>query len=126
MKEADRQRRIRQKLTQAPAQPSPSLPTGFPPLDQAIGGGLPRGAIVEIFGPPGCGKSALAVRIAALLQRSGGAAAWIDAEHTFDPALAARAGLALEHLPVAQPATAEQALEIARTLAASGAVDLIV
>src|SRR5690242_6358085 len=126
MQEADRQRRIRQRLAQTPAPPAPPLPTGFPALDAAIGGGLPRGAVVEIFGPAGCGKSALAARIAAHLQRSGGAAAWIDAEHTFEAAQAVRAGLVLDRLPVVCPASAEQALEAARRLAASAAVDLIV
>lgn len=102
------------------------IPTGFAALDQALGGGLPRGRIVEFFGPSGSGKTTLALQAIARLQQSGGSAAFIDADHTFDAAYASGLGVAIERLPLAQPATAEQAMEIARTLAASGAVDLIV
>jgi recombination protein RecA len=126
MKEADRQRSIRTRLTRLESRPVQPLPTGFPALDAAVGGGLPRGAIVEIFGPAYCGKTTLALRIAAHLQQSGGAAAWIDAEHAFDPAAAARAGVAIEQLPVARPESAEQALEIVRKLTGSGAIELVV
>src|SRR5947209_5872403 len=126
MKEADRQRAIRMKLARTESRETAPLTTGFPELDAAIGGGLPRGAIVEIFGPASCGKSTIALQIAAHLQQSGGAAAWIDAEHAFDVALAKRAGVAVERLPIAQPESAEQALEIARKLASSAAVDLVV
>jgi recombination protein RecA len=126
MKEADRQRAIRSRLARHDPRPAEPLPTGLPELDAAVGGGLPRGSVVEIFGPAACGKSSVALHIAAHVQRSGGAAAWIDAEHAFDPAAAARAGIAIEQMPVARPESAEQALEIARKLAASGAVELIV
>jgi recombination protein RecA len=104
-----------------------ACPTGLRALDNALGiGGFPRGRIVEIFGPPNCGKTALALQTIAHLQRSGGAAAWIDAEHAFDPRFAAHLGVDLAGLPVAEPASAEEALEIARQFAASGAVDLVV
>jgi recombination protein RecA len=102
------------------------LPTGFDILDQALGGGLPRGGIVEIFGPSGSGKTTLSVAIVANLERQGGAAAWIDAEHSFDPALPARWGLSLDRLPVLRPDSAEQAFAMALSLAGSGAIDLLV
>jgi len=106
---------------------TPACPTGFAALDNALGiGGLPRGRIVEIFGPPNCGKTALALQTIAHLQQSGGAAAWIDAEHAFDPRFATQLGVDLAGLPVAEPGSAEEALEIARRFAASGAVDLVV
>jgi recombination protein RecA len=126
MKEDDRQRAIRTRLARLESRPADPLPTGFAELDAMAGGGFPRGSIVEIFGPAGCGKTTLAFRMAAHLQQGGGAAAWIDAEHTFDPAAAARAGVAIERLPVARPESAEQALEMIRKLAASGAVELVV
>jgi recombination protein RecA len=126
MKEADRQRSIRTRLARLESHSIEPLPTGFAAFDAALGGGLPRGSIVEIFGPPGCGKTTLALRIAAHLQQSGGAAAWIDAEHAFDAASAGRAGVAVEQLPVAQPESAEQALEMLRQLTASGAIELAV
>jgi recombination protein RecA len=126
MKEADRQRAIHTRLARLELRREQPLPTGFPVLDAAVGGGLPRGAIVEIFGPAYCGKSTLALRIVAHLQQAGGAAAWIDAEHAYDPALAGRLGVAIERLPIARPDSAEQALEIVRKLTASGAVELVV
>ena len=104
-----------------------ACPTGFAALDTALGiGGLPRGHIVEIFGPPNSGKTALALQTIAHLQQSGGAAAWIDAEHAFDPRFASQLGVDLAGLPVAEPGSAEEALEIARQFAASGAVELVV
>jgi recombination protein RecA len=103
------------------------LPTGFAALDRALGiGGLPRGYLTEIFGPPNCGKTALALQLVARGQAAGSAAAWIDAEHAFDPGFAAKLGVDLERLPVAEPNSAEDALEIARQLSTSGAVDLVV
>jgi recombination protein RecA len=125
MKESDRQRAIRQKLARAGAAPPPALLTGFALLDRATGG-LPRGSIAELFGTPACGKTTLALQIAAHVQQAGGAAVWVDAEHSFDPAYALRLGVAVGRLPVAQPESAEEALEIVRRLAASGAVDLLV
>ena len=126
MTERDRQRAIRLKLGRAPADPSPAIPTGFAALDAALGGGFPRGRILELFGPPSCGKTTLALQAVAYLQAHGLAAAWIDADHAFDPAYAAALGVSLERMVVAQPASAEEALEIAGRLAASSAVDLLV
>jgi recombination protein RecA len=130
MKEQDRQRIIRQKVVRmehAGTLYDPAIPTGFAVLDKALGvGGLPRGRIVELFGPSSSGKSTLALLMVAHLLEEGGGAAWIDAEHVFDPALAARLGVPVERLPLAQPEHAEQALEIARKLVESGAVDLLV
>ncbi len=103
------------------------IPTGFAALDGALRvGGLPRGSIIELFGPAGCGKTTLAIQIVAHAQRQGFTAAWIDAEHVFDPAYAASLNLALDKLPVLQPAAAEDGLEIARQLVNSGAMDFIV
>jgi recombination protein RecA len=82
--------------------------------------------MVELFGPSGCGKSTLAIQCVAHAQKNLLTAAWIDADHTFDPGYASRLGVDTERMPFAQPASAEQGLEIARTLAGSGAVDLIV
>lgn len=101
------------------------IATGFHALDSALGGGLPRGSVVEFFGPAGSGKTTLALQTIAHLQARGFNAAFIDADHTFDAAYAAGLGVAIERLPLVQPAFAEQAMEIARTLAASGAVELI-
>jgi recombination protein RecA len=102
------------------------LATGFAALDGALGiGGLPRGAIVELFGPT-CGKSTLALQIVAHAQRGNFAAAWLDADRTFDPAWAATLGVSVERLPLLRPASAEQALEIAVRLAGSHALDLLV
>jgi recombination protein RecA len=126
MREDQRQRVIRQKVARFASPPTQFLSTGFHPIDEALGGGLPRGRVVELFGGAGSGKTTLAMQIVAAVHRSGGSAAWIDAEHAFDPAYAARLGVAVEQLPVAQPATAEQAFEIARQLAISGALELIV
>jgi recombination protein RecA len=105
----------------------PALPTGFASLDKALGiGGLPRGRIVEIFGPASCGKTALALQIATHLQRRGEAAAWIDADHTFDAAFATKLGVDISRLPVAAPDSTEAAGEMARRLAATGVLDLVV
>lgn len=131
MSEEYRQRVIRQKVaaldTPARQRLSGVLPTGFAALDAALGiGGLPRGRMVELFGGSSSGKTTLALHFAAHTQQQGGTAAWIDAEHAFDPAYAHSLGLAIENLPLARPDSAEQAAAIARELAASGAVDLIV
>jgi len=105
----------------------PTVSTGFASLDKALGiGGLPRGKIVEIFGPASCGKTALALQIAASLQRGGGAAAWIDADHCFDPGFASELGVDLSRLPVAAPDSTEAAGEMACRLAGSGVLELIV
>ena len=128
-KEEERQRAILLRLArmQSPASgPESFFPSGFRALDDALGGGFPRGRIVELFGPSGCGKTTLAIQCVARAQKDGLTAAWIDADHTFDPAYATRLGVDTERVPFAQPASAEQGLEIARTLAGSGAVDLVV
>jgi len=104
-----------------------TIPTGSLSLDWALGvGGLPRGRIVEIYGPESSGKTTLALHVIAEAQRKGGLAAFIDAEHAFDPEYAKRIGINLEDLLVSQPDTGEQALEIAETLVRSNALDVIV
>ena len=104
-----------------------SIPTGALALDLALGvGGVPKGRIVEIFGPESSGKTTLALHIIAEAQRAGGLAAFIDAEHAFDSAYAGAIGVDLENLYFSQPDNGEQALEIADTLVRSGALDLVV
>ncbi|NLW39398.1 MAG: recombinase RecA [Tissierellia bacterium] len=103
------------------------IPTGSLELDIALGiGGLPRGRIVEIFGPESSGKTTVALHAVAEAQRIGGIAAFIDAEHALDPNYAKKLGVDVENLVVSQPDTGEQALEIAEALVRSGAVDIIV
>ena len=103
------------------------IPTGALTLDAALGiGGLPRGRVVEVFGPESSGKTTLAMHVMAEAQRMGGIAAFIDAEHAFDPTYAQAMGLDLDELLMSQPDTGEQALEIADTLVRSSAVDVIV
>jgi len=102
------------------------IPTGSIALDIALGvGGLPRGRIVEIYGPEASGKTSLVLSILAEAQKMGGAAALIDAEHALDPAWAQTIGVNLDELLISQPDTGEQALEIVETLVRSGAVDVI-
>jgi recombination protein RecA len=103
------------------------VPTGSIGLDRALGvGGLPRGRIVEIFGPESSGKTTLALHVVANAQKADGIAAFIDTEHAMDPAYAKRLGVNLDDLLVSQPDTGEQALEIAELLVASNAVDVVV
>ena len=103
------------------------IPTGSIALDVALGiGGLPRGRIVEIYGPESSGKTTVALHAIANVQKAGGIAAIIDAEHALDPTYASGLGVDLDSLYVSQPDTGEQALEIADTLVRSGAIDLIV
>src|SRR3990167_6322511 len=103
------------------------LKTGILPLDIALGvGGIPRGRIIEIFGPEAAGKTTVCLSLIAEAQKAGGIAAFIDAEHDLDPAWAKILGVKLEDLLVSQPDTGEQALEITETLVRSGGVDLIV
>ena len=104
-----------------------AISTGALNLDIALGvGGLPRGRIVEIFGPESSGKTTLALHAIAEVQRKGGEAAFIDAEHALDPVYAKAIGVDIDNLIVSQPDTGEQALEIAEALIRSGAIDLIV
>jgi recombination protein RecA len=103
------------------------IPTGAIALDIALGlGGLPRGRVVEIFGPESSGKTTLAQHIIAEAQKMGGVAAFIDAEHALDPIYAARCGVKIDELLVSQPDTGEQGLEICETLVRSNAIDVIV
>ncbi len=103
------------------------IPTGALPLDIALGiGGLPRGRIVEIFGPESSGKSTLAMHIVAEAQRNGGICAYVDAEHAMDPIYAKAIGVDTDNLLISQPDTGEQALEIVDMLVRSGALDVIV
>lgn len=104
-----------------------SIPTGALSLDIALGiGGLPRGRVVEIFGPEASGKTTVALHCIAEAQKLGGIAAFIDAEHALDPSYAAKLGVDIDNLIVSQPDYGEQALEITEELARSGAVDIIV
>ena len=103
------------------------IPTGAVPLDIALGiGGLPRGRIVEIFGPESSGKSTLAMHIVAEAQRNGGICAYVDAEHAMDPIYAKAIGVDTDNLLISQPDTGEQALEIVDMLVRSGALDVVV
>lgn len=104
-----------------------AIPTGSLALDMALGiGGLPRGRIVEIYGPESSGKTTLALSTVAQAQKRGGLAAFVDAEHAFDPDYARKLGVNLDELLISQPDTGEQALEIVETLIRSNALDVIV
>jgi recombination protein RecA len=104
-----------------------TIPTGSLGLDIALGvGGLPRGRVIEIFGPESSGKTTLALHTVAEAQKLGGVSAFIDAEHALDPVYARKLGVNLDNLLISQPDTGEQALEIADTLVRSGAVDVLV
>ncbi len=102
------------------------LPSGSLSLDLALGGGYPKGRIIEIYGPESSGKTTLTLHAIAEIQKQGGTAAFIDAEHALDPAYARKLGVDTENLLVSQPDNGEQALEICETLVRSNAVDLIV
>jgi recombination protein RecA len=114
------------KLGEAHAVNVETTPTGSLSLDLALGGGIPRGRIVEIYGPESSGKTTLTLHAIAEVQKAGGTAAFIDAEHALDPAYAKRIGVDVENLLLSQPDNGEQALEITETLVRSSAVDLIV
>jgi len=105
----------------------PAIPTGSISLDMALGvGGVPRGRVIEIFGPESSGKTTLSLSIIASVQKLGGQAAFIDAEHAFDAGYAKKIGVNLDDLLISQPDTGEQALEITETLVRSNAVDVVV
>jgi len=105
----------------------PVIPTGSLALDAALGvGGMPRGRIVEIYGPEASGKTTLALHVIASAQRGGGEAAFVDAEHALDPAYARKLGVNLDDLLISQPDSGEQALEITDVLVRSGALDVVV
>ncbi len=115
------------KLGEFKAMEIESIPTGALSLDIALGiGGLPRGRIVEVFGPESSGKTTLALHVIAEAQKMGGEAAFIDAEHALDPVYAKKLGVDIDNLLVSQPDTGEQALEITESLVRSGALDVIV
>ena len=115
------------KLGEYKAMNIEAIPTGALSLDIALGiGGIPRGRIIEIFGPESSGKTTLALHAIAEAQKLGGEAAFIDAEHALDPVYAKHLGVDIDNLIVSQPDTGEQALEIAEALTRSGAVDIIV
>ena len=99
------------------------LPSGSLSLDLALGGGYPKGRIIEIYGPESSGKTTLTLHAIAEIQKQGGTAAFIDAEHALDPSYARKLGVDTENLLIAQPDNGEQALEIAETLVRSNAVD---
>ena len=103
-----------------------TTPTGSLSLDLALGGGIPKGRIIEIYGPESSGKTTLTLHAIAEIQKQGGTAAFIDAEHALDPSYAKRIGVDVENLLLSQPDNGEQALEITETLVRSNAVDLIV
>jgi recombination protein RecA len=105
----------------------PAISTGSLELDVALGvGGIPRGRVTEIFGPEASGKTTLALHVVSEAQKTGGIAAFVDAEHALDPGYAARLGVSTDELLVSQPDTGEEALEITEALVRSGAIDIIV
>lgn len=115
------------KLGEFKAMEVEAIPTGALSLDMALGiGGVPRGRIIEVFGPESSGKTTLALHIVAEAQKMGGEAAFIDAEHALDPVYAKKLGVDIDNLIVSQPDTGEQALEITESLVRSGALDVIV
>ena len=114
------------KLGETPKMDVQLLPSGSLSLDLALGGGWPKGRIIEIYGPESSGKTTLALHAIAEIQKQGGQAAFIDAEHALDPAYAKKIGVDTANLLISQPDNGEQALEICETLVRSNAVDLIV
>ena len=103
------------------------IPTGCLELDVALGvGGVPRGRIIEIYGPEASGKTTIALHIVAQAQKAGGTAAFVDAEHALDPVYARKLGVDIDNLLISQPDTGEQALEVAEALVRSGAIDILV
>ncbi|MBE5781151.1 MAG: recombinase RecA, partial [Clostridiales bacterium] len=115
------------KLGESPVADISYIPTGCLDLDLALGvGGLPRGRIVEIYGPESSGKTTVALHSVAEAQKMGGMAAFIDAEHALDPVYAQKLGVNIDELYVSQPDTGEQALEICEALVRSGAIDIVV
>jgi recombination protein RecA len=114
------------KLGEGHKQDVETVSTGALSLDLALGGGIPRGRVIEIYGPESSGKTTLTLHAIAEVQRQGGTAAFIDAEHALDPQYAKRIGVDIENLLLSQPDNGEQALEIVETLVRSNAVDIIV
>ncbi len=114
------------KLGEAHHQKVECIPTGSLSVDLALGGGIPKGRVIEIYGPESSGKTTLTLHAIAEVQKAGGTAAFIDAEHALDPAYAKRIGVDVDNLLLSQPDNGEQALEITETLVRSNAVDIIV
>ena len=115
------------KMSQDVVQNVEVIPTGCLTLDSALGiGGLPRGRIIEIYGPESSGKTTVALHVVAEAQKLGGTAAFIDAEHALDPVYASKIGVNMDELYISQPDTGEQALDICESLVKSGAVDIII
>ncbi|HBK15762.1 MAG TPA: recombinase RecA, partial [Erythrobacter sp.] len=115
------------KLGQKEAMQVESISTGSLGLDIALGvGGLPKGRVIEVYGPESSGKTTLALHVIAEAQKAGGTAAFVDAEHALDPVYAKKLGVDIEELIVSQPDTGEQALEITDTLVRSNAIDVLV
>ena len=115
------------KLGDAPKVDIDVIPTGSLGLDMALGvGGIPRGRIIEIFGPESSGKTTLALHIVAEAQKKGGVCAFIDAEHAMDPVYAKNLGVNIDELLIAQPDTGEQGLEICESLVRSGKISVVV
>lgn len=114
------------KMGEVKAIPIETIPTGSISLDIALGNGIPRGRVTEIYGPESSGKTTLTLHIIAEAQKKGGQCAFVDAEHALDPEYAARIGVDMKNLLVSQPDSGEQALEIVETLVRSNAVDVIV
>ena len=115
------------KLGEAPHVDVDAIPTGSLTLDMALGvGGIPKGRVIEIYGPESSGKTTVALHVVAEAQKRGGEAAFIDAEHALDPVYAKNLGVDIDNLIVSQPDTGEQALEIAEALVRSGALDVVV
>jgi recombination protein RecA len=115
------------KLGDAASMRVDTIPTGALALDVALGvGGLPKGRVIEVYGPESGGKTTLALHVVAEVQKAGGTAAFVDAEHALDPAYASNLGVDIDNLLVSQPDNGEQALEITEALVRSGAVDVVV
>ena len=115
------------RLGDKPEMQVDAIPTGSLALDAALGiGGVPKGRIIEIYGPESSGKTTLALHIVAQAQKRGGEVAFVDAEHALDPDYAAAIGVDIDNMLVSQPDTGEQALEITDALVRSGAVDVVV
>ncbi|MDQ3158580.1 MAG: recombinase RecA [bacterium] len=114
------------KLGESTRQEIETYPSGALSLDMALGGGIPKGRVVEIYGPESSGKTTLTLHVIAEIQKQGGTAAFIDAEHALDPIYAKKIGVDTDNLLLSQPDNGEQALEIAETLVRSNAVDLVV
>jgi recombination protein RecA len=114
------------RLGEAHAVDVETIPTGSISLDLALGGGIPKGRVIEIYGPESSGKTTVCLHAVAEVQRSGGTAAYVDAEHALDPAYAKRIGVDTDNLLLSQPDSGEQALEVVETLVRSNAVDIIV